>query len=604
MNSLDPVSAWCSPYASTPYDVWTRTNVGEVFPRAVTPLTYAVMTELADLIFTRDPVRLASIPKGLFRDGLPPTAIRAINARMFFNNGLVHHIFTEVYGLPSWFWSLSLGGPQDQGSATFAPSPLRPTRLLRHLPALLREAARQRAVVDAFWRDEASDLARGYQLQREDLSALSARELLVRLGRVMTAAVPLERQLFDGSSAALSAYGLLAGLCKRWCSDRALANDLVTGLATLRTADATISLWRVARVIGGIPAAREALVESTGTAVVERWRSSPECAPVVAAFDAFLRDFGHRCVDEFELSVPRWREDPTLVLSTLRTYVVTPPETDPETGLRRQAERRRRAEKVARRRMSARRVQRVVPWRWLAFRAVLRQTRLLLPLRENPKHIFLMFAADMRRTILAIAGRLVAGGVLPQAEEIFYLTREEVAVAVDSLERGTPLPGMADLIAARRSLYERFAAWQVPDVIVAADVERVEREVLAGTAEVRPSAVVAERPAGGAGEMRGIAASRGVVTGRARVALTPDEGADIEPGEILVAPFTDPGWTPLFAVAGAIVMDLGGLLSHGAIVAREYGIPAVVNVRGATRTIRTGQMVTVDGGTGIVRVEG
>ena len=95
-----------------------------------------------------------------------------------------------------------------------------------------------------------------------------------------------------------------------------------------------------------------------------------------------------------------------------------------------------------------------------------------------------------------------------------------------------------------------------------------------------------------------------MVTGRARVAQTPEEGTAIEPGEVLVAPFTDPGWTPLFAVAGAVVMDLGGLLSHGAIVAREYGIPAVVNTRMATTAITTGQSVTVDGVRGIVRWEG
>ena len=105
------------------------------------------------------------------------------------------------------------------------------------------------------------------------------------------------------------------------------------------------------------------------------------------------------------------------------------------------------------------------------------------------------------------------------------------------------------------------------------------------------------------GRLSGIAASAGAVTARVRVALTPEEGAEIEPGEVLVAPFTDPGWTPLFTVAGAIVMDLGGLLSHGAIVAREYGIPAVVNTRTATSTLRTGQVVTVDGSAGTVTWE-
>src|SRR5947208_2913730 len=102
--------------------------------------------------------------------------------------------------------------------------------------------------------------------------------------------------------------------------------------------------------------------------------------------------------------------------------------------------------------------------------------------------------------------------------------------------------------------------------------------------------------------LRGSPASPGVVSGIARVILSP-AGARLEPGEILVAPSTDPGWTPLFLTAGALVMEMGGMMSHGAVVAREYGIPAVVGVAGATEQITTGQRVTVDGSAGTVVLE-
>jgi pyruvate,water dikinase len=103
------------------------------------------------------------------------------------------------------------------------------------------------------------------------------------------------------------------------------------------------------------------------------------------------------------------------------------------------------------------------------------------------------------------------------------------------------------------------------------------------------------------GDLRGSPASPGVVTGRARVIRSP-HGAHLEPGEILVAPSTDPGWTPLFLTAGALVMEMGGMMSHGAVVAREYGIPAVVGVAGATERIVTGQSITVDGTAGVVSI--
>jgi len=105
-----------------------------------------------------------------------------------------------------------------------------------------------------------------------------------------------------------------------------------------------------------------------------------------------------------------------------------------------------------------------------------------------------------------------------------------------------------------------------------------------------------------AGDLRGSPASPGSVTAKARVILSP-LGARLEPGEILVAPSTDPGWTPLFLTAGGLVMEMGGMMSHGAVVAREYGIPAVVGVAGATERIATGQLLTVDGSAGAVSIE-
>jgi phosphoenolpyruvate synthase/pyruvate phosphate dikinase len=108
--------------------------------------------------------------------------------------------------------------------------------------------------------------------------------------------------------------------------------------------------------------------------------------------------------------------------------------------------------------------------------------------------------------------------------------------------------------------------------------------------------------AGADGGLRGTPASGGVVSGKARVVLDPSS-AHLEPGEILVAPSTDPGWTPLFLTAGGLVMEMGGPMSHGAIVAREYGIPAVVGVPDATERVETGQRITVDGSGGIVNLE-
>lgn len=596
---FDPADAWRVPYTPTPWDLWTRTNVGEVFPNAVTPLSFTVMHRVAAAGFAADPLRLRFIPPNLIRDGLPPAVFRAINGRLYYNSGLMYHLFTEHLGFPSWFWLLSLGGPQDSADPRLPPRPLRPLRLLRGLPTILRESARQRRAVATFTHLRARIQAETTALRAEDLAGLSTAELAARLLRICRAARDPMTWVFDGSAAALNAFGVLAGLCGRWCGSRTLANDLVSGLATLDTAHATLAVWDVAHTAARSERAR-AVIETAGPdTLLPRLRTEPEAAATLAALERFLTDFGHRGADEFELAAPRWGEDLSFVLATLRAYLQAPETANPYAQLARQRRQRALAEREARRRMLADRRQRLMPYRWLVFRTVLREARRLLPMRENPKHYFLQYVAELRRTVLALAERLVASGLLVERDDVFSLTLDELITVAETADRGQAAPGLPSIVAARRALYARYCTWTPPEVVPGHDIERLEREITAAASS--PPAPAPDQT--DSRVLHGIAASGGVVTGRARVARTLEEGAAIQPGEVLVAPFTDPGWTPLFTVAVAVVTDLGGVLSHGAIVAREYGIPAVVNTRHATARIRTGQTVTVDGNAGTVRID-
>jgi pyruvate,water dikinase len=154
--------------------------------------------------------------------------------------------------------------------------------------------------------------------------------------------------------------------------------------------------------------------------------------------------------------------------------------------------------------------------------------------------------------------------------------------------RGADLRG---IVAGRRRLYDvELRRRRIPRLLLS-DGTDVEAAVMAKTAALAPTNV--------ADRLAGTPASAGTATGKVRVVMDP-VGARLEPGEILVAPSTDPGWTPLFMTAGALVMEMGGVISHGAVVAREYGIPAVVGVPDATARLRDGQTVTVDGAAGTV----
>jgi pyruvate,water dikinase len=172
---------------------------------------------------------------------------------------------------------------------------------------------------------------------------------------------------------------------------------------------------------------------------------------------------------------------------------------------------------------------------------------------------------------------------LADANDIFFLEYPELQDG----NRGAPSNDLRPLAAARRAEYERNLRITPPSVIIGHfDPDHCPPEIVNGHQRT----------------FQGLGVGAGVVTGRARVILRPDGGETLQPGEILVAPSTDPGWTPYFLTAAGLVMDLGGILSHGCIVAREYGIPAVVNVGPATRIIQNGQWLEVDANQGRVTV--
>jgi pyruvate,water dikinase len=189
--------------------------------------------------------------------------------------------------------------------------------------------------------------------------------------------------------------------------------------------------------------------------------------------------------------------------------------------------------------------------------------------------------ARARALLFPVGEELARTGRLEKAEDIFFLTLPEARAAASGSD-------LRSAVRERRTNYEsEMRRRHVPRLLLSDGTD--------------PEAAMSEVAAEIDDALRGTPASSGVITARARVVLDPT-GARLEPGEILVAPSTDPGWTPLFLTAGGLVMEMGGAMSHGAVVAREYGIPAVVGVRGATERIQTGQQITVDGTSGLVHL--
>jgi pyruvate,water dikinase len=291
------------------------------------------------------------------------------------------------------------------------------------------------------------------------------------------------------------------------------------------------------------------------------------------AMDGFLERYGMRGAFEIDITRPRWRDDPAPLVQIIVGNLALE-----ERGAHRahhQRMKRQGLEASGRLIAAAARVLRPL------VRRLVRVARNNIALREHPKFMLIRLLDLVRNATHESASLLQQQGRVDARDDVYFLTAEEILEAL----RTTSMP-LKDLVRSRRAEHEGFRRLTPPRVLTN------EGESVTGTHshEHLPP-----------GALAGTAASPGIVEGQAHVVLDPHH-AILEAGEILVAPFTDPGWTPLFINAKGLVMEVGGLMTHGSVVAREYGIPAVVCVPDATRLIRTGQRIRVNGDEGFVEV--
>ena len=349
---------------------------------------------------------------------------------------------------------------------------------------------------------------------------------------------------------------------------------VLRGLPHNVTTEMDLELWQLAVSIGDDPVSRGEFLAKQPEELAAAYLAGRLPPQAQSGVRGFLARYGHRAVAEIDLGMPRWSEEPDHILGMISNYLrVEDPEQAPDRQFARAAE-----HAEDRIRSLVERARARSPWHARALALSLRRVRQLAGLRELPKFYIVMVLGEMHRQLLLIGNEMASAGTVAAADDVFFLDFDEIRVGL----RGADLHG---IVAGRRRLYNTELRRR-----------RIPRILLSDGTDVE-AAMMAKSPA--AGGLSGTPASAGTATGRVRVILDP-VGAHLEPGEILVAPSTDPGWTPLFLTAGALVMEMGGVISHGAVVAREYGIPAVVGVPDATTRLHTGQTVTVDGAAGTV----
>lgn len=377
-------------------------------------------------------------------------------------------------------------------------------------------------------------------------------------------------------------YQTLGTLLTRYYGDDSeqVRAKLVSGVTGNVTMETNKQLWDLAQAAKRDPQVASVLRQSAPSEDRAQLEESSGGRAFLTQLDQFLAAYGHREV-RMDIMYPTWGEDPTPVFAFIRAYLDVDESSNPHNQQARLVK-----EREALAQDVNVRLQRDLRGRFIIapiFRWILAHTQKHTRDRDTMHFELTRLFPSFRRFLNALAARWIARGILDRHDDVYFLMLDEI-IGLSA----TPRP-MQEQVRARRAEFEANSRIAAPGIV--RDGKVVDAPLPTATGALA------------AGQYRGIAGSPGRVTGAARVIRGPDEFDRLQNGDILIAPLTNPVWTPLFAIAGGLVTEVGGILSHGAIVAREYGIPAVMAVPGATQVFHEGQRLTVDGNKGIVSLE-
>ena len=430
--------------------------------------------------------------------------------------------------------------------------------------------------------DEEKAEMKALRRNRPDIDAMTDAEIVARSRSLQ----PWFRKLFETHTVSSSSSGIAPGMLfavGQAIGDPTIPMKLISGIGDVDSAEPSYALWEISRLVRNSTELTAAF-DAGPDGLRERLRasSSADGKDFVAAFDQFLADFGSRGPNEWEISAPSWETKPALPLSLLDRIRM---QSDVESP------RIRNAAKAAERKQLIEEVRVKVKPLGDEMAGMFENALVagnMQAYRERTKSTIVIPVNELRVMMNELGRRHHEAGHLAQAEHIFMLLDEELE------------PFVASPTGWNDELAERHATWR--------QLFDLEPPYFIRDAKVPPLSQWTKRQDSGAaaakvGEvLQGVPGCAGIVRGRACVILDPADPGELEAGDILVAPQTDPGWTPLFMPAGGVVVNVGGQISHAIIVSRELGLPCVVSVTDATTRIPNGALIEVNGDTGQVTI--
>lgn len=548
---------------------WSRTNYRELYPELPLPLTGSYMSTFEKYWGTDYFLR-----RGCDTRDLGPF-LKIYQGRPMINLSVLKYV------------TLSLGGEIEDGLGEFGTTGEADADLVVPEASLLRKAA----IGLRYWRGRQTAvrtlryIARRLRaMESVDPEGLSDVALLDQMQEFYLQMQPVDDGANDlGGALSLRRLLLEALVGNRFPSLDQFLNDVtVSGPENVSVAQA-LELLRLSALAREDEETRAFFLGPEEE--LRGYWAALASQPFLEEFRDFLKGYGHRSLHESDSSVPRFREDPMPILRAIAAAVRSPQVEMPAQRLHRQ--RAAAAAAWARLRASLPAWERWLPFRELLARQTVRTVQRLMRYRERLRSEMARLIGERRRLELALGRRWCERGFLDHPSEVYWLQYDELRRAA---EERSFRAALRTIIRDRKAEWERLAQLGVPNVMLETpDGFRAAPEASPVEASDEDGLV-----------LRGQPVSSGITEGEVRVIRSPEDAAGMAPGTILVSPVVGPSWGPLYSLAGGLIVEMGGTLSHGAILAREYGLPAVTNIPGATRALKTGDRVLLNANIGVV----
>lgn len=543
---------------------WSRTNFKETLPELPSLLSLSFLEQFMDAYILSHYRRLGCrVPDGL-------TSVRVLKGRPYLNVTLFHLLVAQLRGDPS-LNAEQMGGEPPQTIPHV--QPLNGAAFVRAGWMMWAEMRRvERSGPRVF--QEMKNLAAMYR--RERILHLSVEELVPELDK-LGPWLESREVTFGIAGGVGQCLQIFSQVLPRWLGPgwRSLLNASLQGQGTVISAQQILRLAEITDI---------ARHESTTNAflIAEPWhpsifRHTLAETTFLQAFDRYLEDYGHRAVGESDVMSPRLADNPESILAIVRAQLISAAPSQKTIRSRQDKTRVTALDHIKRR----------LGWRldrWAIFLWCYRRLCRFFALREANRHHLMYYSTAIRTLLLRLGELLVERGQLSQRDDIFFLTINDRT----DLVTGNTRDWKAE-IRARRTEHKHNATIEVPDTIFDWEAAR-QQTVTSDQFEVN-------------GILSGMPISVGTVSGPVRTIRSAADWGKVKPGEILVVSVIDPGLAPLFGLAGGLIAEMGGTLSHGAIIAREYGLPTIANVAGAMTRLADARRVTMDAGSGTIRIE-